>query len=457
MTGPLPDTDQILESITDAIFTLDTKWRFQYLNQNAAELLQSSPEALLGAVVWDAFPEAVGSIFEEKYRKALEQQETVHFEAPYDPLDIWVNVRAYPFDNGLTVIFQNVTERRQVKEEMERVVARNRAIVEALPDNVYLLSRNRVFIEAEVKQASCPSTGEIIGKQLKDVMPDDLAERFHRAIDAVLVSGHGRMFSYGFEDETGAHHDQEARIMPVEGNGVLLVVRDITERKALERELLRISEEERQRIGRDLHDGIGSLLSGISMISQGVISDLENDRPIDSEELETIATLAEEGVAHARALARGLSPVRLDAEGLVAALRELSHNVEIMTGVPVCLLNQSGLPVLPTEVATQLYWIAHEAVNNAARHARANRIAVSLVRDDEEIVLTVSDDGDGLADDGTEPDGMGLRIMRHRAHVIGGRIHIDSAPGDGTTVTCTIPTTEPTSTATVEHIHEASP
>ena len=108
----------ILESITDAFFALDSDWRFTYVNSEAEHVLQRPREELLGKNVWEEFPEAVGSAFYREYHKALHEQTTVEFEEFYPPLGIWVDVRAYPSEDGLSIYFRDVTERRQAADRL---------------------------------------------------------------------------------------------------------------------------------------------------------------------------------------------------------------------------------------------------------------------------------------------------------------------------------------------------
>ena len=110
---------RILESVTDGVFTLDSDWRFTYLNPQAEPLLPRTPRELLGRVIWDAFPWALGTKFEREFRAAVAERRPVTFEEYYpDPLNDWFEVHAYPSDDGLSVYFQNITDRKHAEEEL---------------------------------------------------------------------------------------------------------------------------------------------------------------------------------------------------------------------------------------------------------------------------------------------------------------------------------------------------
>ncbi|AYQ26736.1 MULTISPECIES: ATP-binding protein [unclassified Polaromonas] len=112
-----------LESITDAFFTLDRDWHFTYVNREAERVLQRSRKELLGKNIWIEFPPALGSQFEIEYRQAIATRTAVQFESFYPPLQCWFDVRAYPSDQGLTVYFQDVSNRREAREEILRLNA----------------------------------------------------------------------------------------------------------------------------------------------------------------------------------------------------------------------------------------------------------------------------------------------------------------------------------------------
>jgi PAS domain S-box-containing protein len=128
----------ILESMTDAFFTLDQNWQFTYLNPQAEMLLNRAASELLGKNVWTEFPEAIDSPFYQQYNRAVTEQVAVQFEAYYPPLENWFEVHAYPTPAGLGVYFQNVTERRQIQERLQQRERQLQAILDYSPAAIYL-------------------------------------------------------------------------------------------------------------------------------------------------------------------------------------------------------------------------------------------------------------------------------------------------------------------------------
>jgi PAS domain S-box-containing protein len=219
--------------------------------------------------------------------------------------------------------------------------------------------------------------------------------------------------------------------------GFAHITRDITELKRLEREVLEISENEQQRIGQDLHDGLGQELTGLAFLSRNLARRLADlAQPEAAEEAQRISNLTTRAIEQTRELARGLSPVDLGPDGLLAALRTLAEQVQKMCGIPLELKLQATVRIEDHTAAVHLYRIAQEAITNAARHSRASHIRLGLQDMDRDIILTVEDDGMGMPANHSEKKGLGLRLMLYRARMIGASLIIQSRDGSSTLIRC---------------------
>ncbi len=215
---------------------------------------------------------------------------------------------------------------------------------------------------------------------------------------------------------------------------------EMAERQRLEQEILRVSEREQRRIGHELHDSLCQHLTATALVGEVLGERLATKSLPEAADAAKVVELVEEGMTLARNLARGLYPVEMDAEGLMDAFTDLADNIS-GGGRARCIF-QCSAPVLIHDdaTATHLYHIAQEAVRNALQHGKAKQIGVTLAERGGFVTLTVEDDGIGLLPGGTgKSDGLGIRIMAHRAAMIGGSFAIEPSPTGGTIVTCSVP------------------
>jgi signal transduction histidine kinase len=224
---------------------------------------------------------------------------------------------------------------------------------------------------------------------------------------------------------------QEGKQVEVEG-----IARDITERKRLEKEILEISNREQRRIGHDLHDGVCQMLAGVAYRIDILADQLQEKKLAESSEAERVGTLINEAITQTRGVARGLFPVQLEENGLIWALEDLATNAGNIFRIKCDFSYEKPLPKVESDVALHLYYIVQEAVLNAAKHGNATQINISLACKGDRFVLTIQDDGSGFELAGGNGTGMGIRIMRYRARVIGATLDLKSRPGQGTQVTC---------------------
>ncbi|MGH7995837.1 MAG: ATP-binding protein [Opitutaceae bacterium] len=216
--------------------------------------------------------------------------------------------------------------------------------------------------------------------------------------------------------------------------------RTLAERRVLEKELLTISDEEKRRIGADLHDGLGQYLTGIACLVTALRDRLKAEGSGEVEKATHIAGLVNASLERTRLLARGLCPVQVEQSGLYAALQDLAFQAERLHGVH-CRFRNGGLHLaFEPDDALHVYRIAQEAVHNAIRHGGADRIVVRL-ETAEAPRLVVEDNGCGFDPlQQAHHRGLGLHLMRQRASLLGGAFEIGPvADGTGTRVECTLP------------------
>jgi len=218
--------------------------------------------------------------------------------------------------------------------------------------------------------------------------------------------------------------------------------RQVAERREMQQAILDISEREQQRIGHDLHDGLGQELTGIAFLSKALAEGLAaEDRPEAQAALEVVG-LVNQTIAQARELARGLCPTELETEGLGTALRQLALRAETLFGVGCEIEAAPGLGFRDNASERHIYRIAQEAINNAVKHGHASHVQLSLKELDGLSTMTVIDDGTGFVPPPAGHKGMGLQLMNYRARMIGGRLELTRSGHRGTCVTCSWPSPE---------------
>jgi signal transduction histidine kinase len=219
--------------------------------------------------------------------------------------------------------------------------------------------------------------------------------------------------------------------------GIKEMARDVSPDQLLEREILEIADHEKQRLGRELHDGLCQSLAGIAALAATLSRSLAADgEPGPAAAANEIVQLLNEMIGQARDLAHGLGPFGLNGAGLAGGLEALARNVRHTYRASCTLAWDSRCPTLRDETAMHLLRIAQEAVRNAFAHGRADQIDISLETVDSSGLLSIRDNGVGLSEDRGNHDGIGLHTMHYRARAIGGSLTVKRRPEGGTVVAC---------------------
>lgn len=338
-------------------------------------------------------------------------------------------------------------ERRLAEAALEEQRVLLGTLIDNLPQIIYAVdtdNRLTVVNDALLKLLT-RQAGEVLGRRLSEVWEDEDAVEIEALATSSMRTGRPLID----QERARIAPDGSVRwftltLVPLRDqasiSGLVSTVQDVTARKALEQEILEISNREQRRLGSDLHDGLGQELTGLSLLVKGLEVQVSRESPQYLSQITKISGLLAQAIQSTRSLARGLAPVNLERGGLPEALRLLAEHCSDIYSLSCTFDNGTHkLPELEESAATHLYRIAQEATTNAARHARARTISIELRCTARRLHLTITDDGIGLSTGlARGVPGMGLRIMEYRARMLGGTITFEE-PGMGTRIVLSAP------------------
>jgi len=355
---------------------------------------------------------------------------------------------------GFAKVVRDATGRHNLHAALERAAliseAQVHAILEVAVDAIITIDRRGfigVFNRAAQKMFGY-TPAEVMGKNVSVLMPQPYKSEHDGYLNNYHKTGRKKIIGIGREVVA---MKKDGTVFPIDlavsevrvGNDVTYtgIIRDITERKQLEKEILEISEREQRRIGQDLHDGLCQQLTGIAFLMQAMQQKLATSDAAEAAQAAQISTFLKEAVTQARNLSHGLYPVDPQPDGLMVALRELASTIRTFFNIDCIFRCPASVMIADNSVATHLYRIAQESIQNAIRHGKASRITIELLTARSGIKLSVTDNGIGFPLPDQLKSGMGLRTMNHRAHVIGATFSIARLPKGGSRMTCDLSTT----------------
>jgi PAS domain S-box-containing protein len=440
----------IVESSNDAIISRTPDDVIVSWNRGAEEMFGYPAAEVLGRASTMLLPSDEDKATDQIRQAITDGLKIDHYETERVAKDgrrIWISATVSPVKDaggriaGSSMIARDITSQKRAEE---RLRASERALADFFEESplglLWVGPDGRVLRtnRAQLEMLGCAEE-EAIGRKIASFHQDpELAADILRR-----VAGKETLRNYRARLR---NRDGSLKHALIDANGFWergrlihsrWYVRDVTRRMELEREILAISEREQRRIGRDLHDDLGQQLAGIEFLAQSIARRLASVSPPLATQVGEIAGMARQAMVHTRELAHGLSPIIPEAGGLMIALRRLAESTKRIFRID-CRFH-CGKPVLihDQEVGGHLYRIAQEAVRNALKHGKAQRIDISLKKSDERLALVINDTGIGLAKKPRKNKGMGLGVMQYRAGMIGGSLSVTQRPANrGTGVVC---------------------
>lgn len=447
----------IVEHSTDAIIAHKLDGTVVTWNAGAERIFKYTAEEMRGLSVAVLSPPERSDELSRLVQQIRLSEIVQHFETQRvrkDGAVIDVAVTVSPIKDaagriaGASQIIRDITRHKRLEQDIRDGEARARAILDTAVDGIITIDE-RGLIESMNNAAERLfgfTAAEIAGKNVKLLMPEPYSSEHDRYIDNYVRTGRARIIGIGREvvgkRKDGSVFPLDLAVSEVRlGNRRIFtgVVRDLTERRRLEQEILDVSDREKRRIGQDLHDSLGQLLAGIGFKSKALENKITAKGLPEATSARQIAELVTHAIVQARALARGLQPVESKSNGLMSALQEMSAGLENLFRVKCVFHCPEPVNMDDPAAATHLYRIAQEGANNAIKHGGATSIDISLRRENDLLLLQIQDNGSGIPASGPAGTGMGLQIMRYRASMLGGTLTIRSGENGGTIVQCSVP------------------
>jgi PAS domain S-box-containing protein len=446
--------ETLLANVPASIFWKDRNSVFLGANKRfAQDAGLRSPDELIGKTDYDlAWRRQEADFYRQCDRKVMDSGQPLpnieESQRQADGKEVHLLTNKVPLRDesgkvyGMLGIYMDISELKQTEMALRESEGRYRAAVETAADGFWMLDGDgRILLTNNAyARLSGYSREQLLTMSVPDVEANEDSAAVRRHMDHVRKFG-----SDTFETH---HRDRNGNVWPVEvhasywesdGEYYFAFLHDMRGRMALERAIIEASTAEQERIGRDIHDGLGQQLTGLSILAKAEelrLREAEDEQTADA--LAVLGRHTEAALEQARAMARGLRPVEVAPDGLAYALADLAKQMTMLGGVECRYLGLTDVAV-EDEVAAHLFRIAQEAVQNALKHAQATLIELDLRREPEGLLLTVRDDGLGIDPDAEQGGSMGLTIIRYRANILGGRLTIGPDPHRGTLVRCVVP------------------
>jgi PAS domain S-box-containing protein len=441
------EKDAILESIGDAFFRVENNWLVTYWNKEAERMLLTPKSKIIGQYLWNVFPNSIGSLSYKKYHESIETNKRVAFEDYYPELEKWFEVSAYPTDNGLSVYFKDITERKLSHIQLNESEKRYSELFRLNPQPIWIYDLD-TFKFVQVNQAAIDLYGyseeEFLNLSVFDIRSAEDSSLVKKSILERVETENGFKGKSRHCTKAGKLLDVEIQSNFVVFNDHkyrLVIITDVTEKNRMEqqitRAIIKTQENERYEIGAELHDNICQILAS-THISLGVLARSVNPGGMELfQQCRSYINLATQEI---RNLSHRLAPAFFNDSTLEEAFGILLNDVNIEKKYNITLYFDEAVEKsnISRDLQLNLYRILQEQLRNILKYAQCKNIEVDLIINNHKIKMRIADDGIGF-DINAVKGGIGLSNMRRRVELFYGRFDIFSSPGNGCELVIDIP------------------
>jgi PAS domain S-box-containing protein len=343
-----------------------------------------------------------------------------------------------------SVIARDISERKRAEQRLQDREERLEAILNTAVDAIITIDQRGIIqsVNPAAERMFGYAAAEMLGQNVKMLMPAPYHEEHDRYLADYLKTGVRKIIGIGREAiarrDDGSMFPVDLAVSEIPHLKLFTaMIRDVTLRKELEREVVEVASLQQRRIGHDLHDTVGQELTALNLLAADLAEALRANPANGAPLVERIIEGLRRSQVHLRTVLWGLLPVAVEREGLMDALADLADRIQKESKVTCTFDCPRPVHVADNLTATHLYLIAQEAVHNALKHGQPRNICISL-ESNQLLVLRVQDDGMGMPAQPAQYHGLGLRIMRNRAAIIGATLTIEPAEPTGTLVTCAL-------------------
>ncbi|WP_372906359.1 PAS domain S-box protein [Rhodohalobacter sp.] len=449
------DSKNIIDCIQHGVIITDLKGRIIYTNSAADKIFGYGEDQIKGKFIRSLYGDEDVTPF-LKVVKTCFHGESVKGNwhgIKSNGTKVWLDVRAKKVDNvdgfpGCVISIVEIDKLIQTKEKLKEVKALSQNVFESSTDAIITFDKDGSILSSN--------------RALRDLFSYKKSELEEQSLNFLLLT----QFNEDDEDKllgldlsvdknlTGESKEMRGRnkngeLFPIEitvsrvawRNKKIFtgIIRDLTARRNLERRIIESGQEERRKIGSDLHDGLGQMLTGTRMLTENLAKKLKIEGSKAAEDVEEIAMMIREADEFARTLARGMVQVDIEKKGLSVAIQELCEQTKKLTGVSCEFHDFEDAEVYDHNLALHLYRITQEAINNAIRHGKPDNVKVRLSNNERHTALYIVDDGTGFSEEKIPNEGSGIEIMKYRARVMGGIFEIIRTTDEKTQIRCVIP------------------